>query len=596
MHKLRKILSDIIWLYRPYLKYGRLFVFLSLLFWAIIIPVCQMVGVYLPSTIINMLQTGRPFSTIVIVVIGMQLILMFQPLYENTFNMLCKNKMLPYIEGKLKQDVYEQAVQTDYKYINNPEYYDNYTWAVSEYANKAADAQRLVNRVISSVITIISMLAIIATLSPLAVLVTVVGTVIENIMYIRTNYYDVAKDCDIVPYDRKLKYYHRVFYMSEYAADLKSTNVKKHLMKGFEEAQNHKLDIIRSYAGKMLPWAYGGVLTFYIARTFVILNIAYGIYTGEIATVGTYITMMGAVEALKNSMNEMFYYVKDGNRLGSFARKIRSFFEIRSEIEGTSEEGACELPAEGAYSICFEHVHFQYENSKFQIKDFHLTIQPGEKVAIVGENGVGKSTLMKLLLRFYDVDSGRILINGKDIRSYDLNKLRRSIGVAFQHSNVYAMSFEENICVYDEVAEEQLAGAMDKANLHKVLQKNCADLTTNVTREFDEHGIMLSGGEVQRIGIARLLTKDFGLRLLDEPSSALDPLAEYEMTKLILDSGELSTTIIVSHRLSTIRNVDKIVLVDAGTVAEMGTHEELMALQGKYYEMFTKQAENYVLE
>lgn len=519
---------------------------------------------------------------------------MFQPLYENTFNMFCKNRMLPYIEGKLKRDVYEQAIRTDYKYINDPEYYDNYTLAVSKYANKAADAQKLVNRVVSSVITILSMLTIIATLSPLAVVVTVVGTIIENIMYIRTNYYDVAKDSDIVPYDRKLNYYHRVFYMSEYAADLKSTNVKNYLMNGYEKAQGQKLDIIRSYAGKMLPWSFGGVLTFYIARTFVILNIAYGIYTGEISTVGAYITMMGAVETLKNSMNEMFYYVKDGNRLGIFARKIRAFFEISSEIENNSEQAECELPTEGAYSISFENVNFQYKNSMFQIKDFNLTINPGEKIAIVGENGVGKSTLMKLLLRFYDVDSGRILINGKDIKSYDLAKLRRSIGVAFQHSNVYAMSLAENICLYNEIEEQKIAEAIEKADLQKVLIKNGADISTNVTREFDENGIMLSGGEIQRIGIARLFTKEFGLRLLDEPSSALDPIAEYEMTKLILESGDLSTTIIVSHRLSTIRNVDKIVLIDAGSVAEVGTHEQLMALQGKYYEMFTKQAEKYM--
>lgn len=119
-------------------------------------------------------------------------------------------------------------------------------------------------------------------------------------------------------------------------------------------------------------------------------------------------------------------------------------------------------------------------------------------------------------------------------------------------------------------------------------------MSTALTKEFDENGIMLSGGEEQKIGIARLLTGEFGLLLLDEPSSALDPLAEYEMTKLILDSSHFSTTILVAHRLSTVRGVDRIVLVENGTIKEMGTHEELMNLRGKYFEMFTKQAENYI--
>ncbi len=584
--------KHIIWLYKPYLKYGKGFVFFSLLFWLCIIPIAQIVSVHLPSTIVNMLQTGRSFRDIVICVMAMQMILMFQPMYENVFNMFCKNIMLPYVEGKLRRDVYEKAIKTDYRYIDDPQYYDSYTWAVSQYAAKAQDAQELVDRMASSVIVIISMLAVIAFLRPLAVVVTIVGTVIENIMYIVTNYHDVKKDEEVLPYDRKQDYFHKIFYSSGNAADLKSTKLDRCLLEKFEEAQQSKLKIIQRYGRKMIPWALGGVLTFYIARTFVILNIAYGIYVRDIPTVAAYITMMAAVEALKNSMNEMFYYVKDANRLGMYAQKIRAFFDIQSDIE--TDTTAKSAAPDGAFTVEFQSIRFQYPNSAFGIADFDLRINAGEKIAIVGENGVGKSTLVKLLMRFYDVDSGAILINGKNIRDYDVAGLRQRIGAAFQNPNVYAVSFAENICLYESVEPEKLRQIIQKTGLTKVFEKNGADVTTEVTREFDEGGIMLSGGEMQKVAIARLLTTGFGLLLFDEPSSALDPLAEYEMTKLILDSSNLSTTIIVAHRLSTIRNADRIVLVDEGKVAEMGTHEELMALRGKYYEMFTKQAENYV--
>ena len=182
--------KNIFWLYKPYLKYGKRFVFFSLLFWICIVPTAQVVAVYLPSTIVNMLQEGQSFRNIVICVVAMQMILMFQPVYEDVFNMFCKNRMLPHVEGKLKRDVYEKAIKTDYRYIDDPEYYDNYTWAVGQYAAKAQNAQELVNRIFSSVIVIVSMLAVIAVLRPLAVAVTILGTVVENIMYIVTNYYD----------------------------------------------------------------------------------------------------------------------------------------------------------------------------------------------------------------------------------------------------------------------------------------------------------------------------------------------------------------------------------------------------------------------
>lgn len=568
-----------------------MFVVFSLFFWGIIIPIAQLVGVYLPSTIINMLQGGYSFKDICLIVISMQLILMFQPVYEDIFNMFCKNRMLPQIDAQLKFNAYRKAINTDYRYIDDPEYFDSYTWAVSEYATKAADAQNMVNRMVSSIITIISMLSIIATLSPIAVIVTIVGTIVENIMHILTNYYDVKKDTEIIPYDRKLNYYHRVFYTNNYAADLKSTNIKDYLFAGYNAAQDGKINVIKKFAFKMIPWALTGTFTFYIARTFVILNIAHGIYTGNIATVGSYITMMGAVETLKNALNEMFYYVKDANRLSMYAKRIKNFFDLKSYIE--TEKNAGIMTPTGAFKISFNNISFNYQNSNFQINHLNLKINPGEKIAIVGENGVGKSTIVKLLMRFYDVNKGSICINDVDIRNYDINDLRRRIGVAFQNTNVYAMSFADNLCIYDNSDEKKVHDIIMRADLKNVLIKNNASIHTNVTKEFDEGGIMLSGGEIQKIGIARLLSGDFGLLIFDEPSAALDPIAEYEMTKLIFDSSNLSTTIIIAHRLSTIRNADRIYLIGDGGVKEVGTHDELISLRGKYYEMFSKQAENY---
>jgi len=239
---------------------------------------------------------------------------------------------------------------------------------------------------------------------------------------------------------------------------------------------------------------------------------------------------------------------------------------------------------------------FGYEGAKFGIEGLNLAIPAGGRIAIVGENGAGKSTLTKLLLRLYDVDSGSVMINGRDIREYDIHALRRKIGIAYQDVRVLAMSLRANLTAYNDATDEQLSEIMAKLGLEEVLDKIGGDFDTMVSREFTEDGAVLSGGEAQRIAIARLFTGPFGLLLLDEPSSALDPLAEYNLMKLILDKANTATTIMVAHRLSTVRDFDVIYHIENGKVIETGTHDELMDAKGKYYLMFTRQAENYQVE
>ncbi len=218
-----------------------------------------------------------------------------------------------------------------------------------------------------------------------------------------------------------------------------------------------------------------------------------------------------------------------------------------------------------------------------------FTLRQGEIHALMGENGAGKSTLAKLLLRLYDVDEGEILYDGRPIGEWDVHELRKRLGIAFQDANLYALTLRENLQYYHpEASDEQRLNALKTVGLDRL-----EDLDKTVSREFVEDGIMLSGGETQKLALARLLMDDFGLMILDEPSSALDPLAEYKMTKLMFDVSN-TTTIMIAHRLSTIRDADRIYLISDGEVAEQGSHEELMALGGRYAEMFRRQAENYV--
>lgn len=592
MKKIVKKTRDIVWLIKPYWVYSKAYFILSLLFWMIVVPLSRILLVIFPSQVMSALDSDASWGQILWFVIIFQCVLLLIPLLEDAYMHFVENIATTKVELQIKRNVYMQALKTDYKYIDDPDYYDKYQWAIDQHTAKSSEAFSFVNRILSAVVVVVSLVSIIAENNFIIVLLCMAGMVIRTVVSIRYNRVDMKMEEEFVPVDRKLEYTRRLFFLKDFTADLKSTNLKEYLFKNFDAMRQKKIALQKKYGKSFFIWSAISDVVYRIIMIAIILLITYNIYIGNILGSATYITMMLAVEKLDNYLFELFDLIKSGDRLQLYGVKIREFFEVDSIIEASTVNDTAH-PGSGAFSVEFHNVGFQYPNSGFRIHNMNLHIKAGEKIAIVGRNGVGKSTLVKLLMRFYDVDEGRISIDGKDIRTFDVDEYRGRVGAAFQNSNIYAMTFEENMSLYGNVTDETLQAVIDKTGLSHVLEKNQATLTTEITKEFDEAGIELSGGEIQKMAIARLLTRDFGLLLFDEPSSALDPISEYEMTKLIMDSSNRTTTIIIAHRLSTIRNVDRIIVMDEGTIKEVGTHDELMQARGEYYDMFTKQAENY---
>ena len=333
-----------------------------------------------------------------------------------------------------------------------------------------------------------------------------------------------------------------------------------------------------------------GIVIDNLSEILISIYLVYLIVQGNIS-IGDFASMLTATGMLKSNMGEFFDLITRSNELSIYADKIKQFYELPSTIENSIDG---KQPNENAFSVEFNNVNFKYNNSEFELKNINIKINPGEKIAIVGENGVGKTTLTKLLLRLYDPDSGEIKIDNTKISDYDVNKLRYKTGIAFQKPLIYAIPLSENMQLYNEATPEILRNLLDKLHLISILEKNNATLSTELTKEFDKSGIILSVGEAQKVGLSRIMFGDYGLLILDEPSSALDPIAEYELTKMIFDQANKTTTIMIAHRLSTIRNADRIFLIGNGEIIEQGNHDELMNLKGRYYSMFTKQAENYI--
>ena len=247
-------------------------------------------------------------------------------------------------------------------------------------------------------------------------------------------------------------------------------------------------------------------------------------------------------------------------------------------------------------SLRLENVSFTYEGTdKPTIHNINLTIHPGEKVALVGYNGAGKSTLIKLMMRLYDVSDGHIYLNDIDITKYSIKDFRNYFGVVFQDFQLFAASLAENVMMNTTTQEdeEKVKDALRHSGFEERLNTLEEGTATMLTREFLKSGVNLSGGESQKVAIARIFPRDCSMVILDEPSSALDPVSEYNVNQSMLAAAKDKNVVFISHRLSTTKIADRILMLEAGQIIEQGSHEELMQLDGKYAQMFNMQAEKY---
>lgn len=217
------------------------------------------------------------------------------------------------------------------------------------------------------------------------------------------------------------------------------------------------------------------------------------------------------------------------------------------------------------------------------------------KIAIVGYNGAGKTTLIKLIMRLYDPNEGEILLNGVNIKEYDVEEYRRKIGTVFQDFKIFAATVKENVLLdfADTDSDEAVISSLEKSGFSDRLSTLSDGLSTDLTTEFEEKGVNLSGGEAQKLAVARVFYKNANLIILDEPSSALDPLAEYNLNRSMLHAAEHKSVVLISHRLSTTRLADRIYMLEQGRIIEEGTHAQLLAQGGKYAQMWRVQAGQY---
>ena len=575
----------------PYWKHGKVYMILSIALAVVFQPLSTVLTTLLPKQAIDAVMEGKPRGEILLIIglftLGIALVAAAQKAFEMAYSRPMKWK----IDRRINNDVNEKALFTDFKYYDNPEFFKKFNFAQEEFAGQAWMAMYWFPNIIKDLVTVGWMVTLITQAGPVLLLVTLALVALNGLIGIPT--IKPEADWRVKANDvwRPLDYVSRMLRQKENAAELRSSGAGLKFLQAIDVVTDNFNSAFLTFRKKVLPFNLAQGVVTPIQAGCVLVYILLFIIDGDTSKIGLYASLTAASAALGQNLSWIFDNVNDILQLSLQGERIAAFFEAKSEIE-PPREGAL-APPEGVYDIELRDVSFGYDKAAFAIKNLNLRIAPGQRIAIVGENGAGKTTLTKFLLRLYDVNDGAVLINGVDIKEYDIHKLRLHIGVAFQDVRVLAMSLRDNLTVYHEASDEQLMEVIGRLGLESVVEKAGGDLGTMVSREFTEDGVALSGGEAQRLTLARLFTGPFGLLLLDEPSSALDPLAEYKLMKIILDASNTATTIMIAHRLSTVRDFDMIYHMENGAILESGTHDELMAAQGKYCEMFTRQAENY---
>lgn len=587
----RSKIKYILFLLRPYWKYGKGYMLTVILMSTLLQPVSAYLTALLPQKAIDAVMNDSPRREVIMTIALFSLFIVIVAALEKVIQMAYTQMNLVKISNKIKNDVNEKALNTDYKYYDSPDFFVRFTFAQETYPIHAQNVMMFLPDILRGIATMIAMIAIIVTVGPVLLGITVFFVILNAIVGIPAIKPTADYNVSLTDAWRPLDYISRMLITKENAAELRSSGAGRKLLHTINAAMANFQKIYKRYIKKVAPFYLLQGAISPIQAACILVYVIFFVIKGDKSQIGLYASLTIASTALADSLNDAAGSIMQMLQCIANGEKVAEFFEAKSEIEPI-KEGALPAP-EGNYEIEFRNASFGYENTAFAIENLNLHIKPGQRIAIVGENGAGKSTLTKLLLRLYDVNDGAVLINGRNIKDYDIHQLRLHTGTVFQDIRILAMSLRDNLTAYHDVSDEKLLEIIKKLDLGDILKKAGGNLDTMISREFTEDGIALSGGEAQKLMIARLFTGPFGLLILDEPSSALDPLAEARLMDNLLDVSNTATTIMIAHRLSTVRNFDMIYHIENGKIIECGTHDELMAAKGKYCEMFVSQGENY---
>ncbi|MBP5236987.1 MAG: ABC transporter ATP-binding protein [Clostridia bacterium] len=546
---------------------------------------------YMLRYVVNGVQEGENIRIILLYVFFMIIISLVigsaRAVYDHILSPIIDQRC----ERRLNLEIYRRSIEIDLENYENPESFDIYDRAVTNGADAISYVIDCIGGAISTLLGISMEAYLLFEIDPILFLFSVVPWLFSPLqMMIKKEQYEY--DIEVRKINRRKDYTRRTFFQAEFAKEMRLTNLPKVMQHRFTNSIKDYLNLVKTkgLCIALLTEVTSIGRAILSARLAQIYSVFQTLVTGTMMY-GDCLVAMRTVNSFSQSGSNIITIFTD---IYSIALNIRDFrYFMENEPKVSSNPDGLE-PVAG--NIEFKNVSFRYDGANFDaLKNVNMKIRQGEHVAIVGCNGAGKTTLIKLLMRLYEPTVGEICVDENNIRSYKLKDYRRTYGVVFQDFKQMACTVAENVLgrPYCDSDEKTVWDALKKAGISDVISKLPKGIQTVMTKEFDNDGLILSGGQSQKLAIASIYARNVDTVILDEPSSELDPFAENQMYENMLAASVGKTVIFISHRLSACVSADRVFYMEGGTITETGTHEELMKLCGKYAEMFRIQSENY---
>lgn len=487
----------------------------------------------------------------------------------------------------------EKIATMDFENIEDPEVLDLKERALFAIYNHGAVGRmiRSLAQIISDFISVVSLSILITTLNPLILMIIIIIVALNSKIFCKIQRMTFEESQKNISGNRAFGYYGTLTSDFSLGKDIRLYNIGKVIMMKIRKFNKLVLDINILFYKKI--GALNGLSNSNV-QIQIILVYGYLIYKAFIndISIGELSMYAGITMQLSTFLSSFINTIIETNSLGRYLELYIQFMNIVS----ITEAGHDSIDTALEHVIEFQNVSFRYpRQEKYALKNISIVLKQNEKLSVVGSNGAGKTTFVKLLARLYTPTEGKILLNGKDIAKYDLEEYMKILSVVFQDFKLLAFTVKENIAFQSEVDDEEIYEILNEAGLENDIRKLDKGLETSIYKSFDKDGIELSGGQSQKLALSRALYKGAPIVILDEPTAALDPFAEYEIYNKFNSMVQGKTAIYISHRLSSCKFCDHIAVFEQGEIIQYGTHDELIEeYNGQYAKMYSAQAQYYV--
>ena len=548
-------------------------------------------GTYMLGFTVNALREQRPMSGIFSFLLLAALVTVAADAVRMLYMRRIKRVLDLRSSVRLGRMLHERALHTDLSAYESPEMYALYGRAISGGVGALSQTANALPNIIGTVYTAVLSIIFAVRIDPVILLFAIPPAVIGLTRTRALSREQHELDLRSSEISRREEYAGRVFCGREYAGELRMTSISNVILAQLRECEEQHEQLLHDGVLSLERKRFLRFLPNRISSLLCTLWLAARVMLRSAVSVGDFFIAVSAVSRLGSSAAATV------QRLSDIYGCIFRFSDFKAYMEHVdpvdSKQGDAE--AHGG-DLELRGVRFRYDGADDDtLRGIDLTIRQGEHIAVVGQNGAGKTTLVKLLMRLYDPTAGELLLDGRPAADYRLDSYRALFGTVFQDHTPTAFSVAENVLCrpYSTADKQTVLSAVGRAGLGERIGALPDGIETPMTREFSADGLVLSGGELQRLAVAGIYVRDFRTVILDEPSAALDPLAERELYRSMYDACRGKTVIFISHRLASAVDADRIILMEHGRIAEQGSHAELMAAGGKYAEMFRAQAEAY---